>query len=208
MGVSSTPVREAFRQLEAERLIEIIPHRGAVVTRLSRQEIEEIYLIRGRLEPLAAARAAEWASNDAIADIRSLLDRLEATSPQDDRSRLLELNKRFHFMIYQASGLPRLVGIIESLWAPVEAVRAAYVSIPLMARKAATEHGELFDAIRKRQPQVAARITAAHLSATARVLLERIESAEDGVEPIQPQPVVSGREELREAEPASRRKED
>ena len=58
MGVSRTPVREAFRQLELEGLIQIIPNRGAYVTGISAKDVRDIYMIRSRLEGLCA----RWAT--------------------------------------------------------------------------------------------------------------------------------------------------
>lgn len=174
LEVSRTPVREAFRQLEAERLVQIIPNRGAIVIQLSAPEVREIYMIRSELEALAASEAARNATEEDMEAIRGLLRKLEYVSANDRPQSLLDLNKSFHFMIYEASGHRRLVDIIASLWAPIEATRAAYLSEPLAARYATDEHARLFEAIRARDADLAASITRAHLQATADALLDRV----------------------------------
>jgi DNA-binding GntR family transcriptional regulator len=179
LGVSRTPVREAFRQLETEGLVEIVPHRGAIVTRLSLQDIREIYLIRQQLEPLAASMAAENATEEDLCAIEDVLNELSAASDDEDRSRLLDLNKRFHLLIYEASHLSQLVKVIASLWGPIETVRASYVAAPVTAKHAVEEHGLLFRAIREENGTAAAELTRKHLGATERGLVERLRRLED-----------------------------
>lgn len=174
LGVSRTPVREAFRQLESEKLVEILPHRGAIVTRLSLDDIREIYLIRQQLEPFASLNAAENATDEDLQAIEDVLNELSAAWELANRSFLLDLNKRFHFRVYEASHLPQLVKLIASLWGPIEAVRASYVATPLAAKHAAEEHRLLFLAIQQGDGKRAAEITKKHLAATERGLVERV----------------------------------
>jgi DNA-binding GntR family transcriptional regulator len=174
LGVSRTPVRDAFRQLEKEMLVEIVPNRGAIVTRLSLDDIREIYLIRQQLEPLAAMSAAHAATDEDVDAIEDVLSELSSAPDDEDPSRLLDLNKRFHFRVYEASHLPQLVKLIGSLWGPIEAVRASYVAAPLTAKHAAVEHRQLFLAIKQRDGNAAAEITRNHLAATESGLVERL----------------------------------
>lgn len=109
-GVSRTPVRSAIRILAAESLVELHPHRGAVVSELSPDELEEIYLVRGMLEGMAARLAAPKMDEERIATLRSILVEMDATPDPD---RWLTLNNRFHHTIYQAANRPRMLSIIE-----------------------------------------------------------------------------------------------
>ena len=177
LEVSRTPLREAFRQLEGERLVQIIPNRRAIVTRLTPEEVAEIYQIRGQLEPLAATRAARLATPEEVRAIGALLEELEEARTQGRTRRLLELNKSFHFRVYEASGMPRLVNIISSLWGPIEAMRAAYASEPVTARHAADEHARLFRAIRDRDEDEAAAVTHRHVETMTAALLGWMEGA-------------------------------
>jgi DNA-binding GntR family transcriptional regulator len=181
LQVSRTPLREAFRHLEAERLLQIVPNRGAIVTRLTAEEVREIYLIRTHVEPLAAAMSARNASDEDLEAIGRLLKELEYAWEHDwehnRRKSLLDLNKTFHFLIYEASGMPRLVNIISSLWGPVEAMRAAYVAGPIAATHGAEDHVRLYRAIRERDEEAAAEITRQHLAATAATLDGLVDAA-------------------------------
>lgn len=116
LGVSRGPVREAFRRLSAEGLIEIVPNRGAVVRRLSLEEALELFEIRTELEALAARRAAEnmkdapirEAFNGAIAAIWSV-------APRHSTVDYLQENQRFHAAIMAASGNNQLVKLHQQL---------------------------------------------------------------------------------------------
>lgn len=177
LEVSRTPLREAFRQLEGEQLIQIVPNRGAIVTRLTIEEVTEIFLIRGQLEPLAAATAARLATPEDVEALGALLGELEHAREQSQTRSLLDLNKTFHFSVYEASGMRRLVNIIRSLWGSIEAMRAAYASEPTTARHAADEHAHLYEAIRDRDEEAAAAVTRRHVETMTSALLRWMKSA-------------------------------
>lgn len=69
LGVSRTPVREAFRQLELEGLIQMIPNKGAYVTGITTQDVRDIYMIRSYMEGLCARWAAEKISKEQLAEM-------------------------------------------------------------------------------------------------------------------------------------------
>ena len=73
LGVSRTPVREALRQLELEDLVYIIPNKGAYVKGISQEDIQDIYMIRSRLEGLSARLAAEKITEEQLADLQEVL---------------------------------------------------------------------------------------------------------------------------------------
>ncbi len=112
LNVSRSPVREALRTLAAEGLVEVYPHRGAVVAELSPEEFEEISIIRVVLEGMAARLAAPHIDDERIALLTDVLAELENTT---DLDRWVELNRRFHNTIYQAVHRPRLLSFIENL---------------------------------------------------------------------------------------------
>ncbi len=145
-GVSRTPVREAFRRLEAEELVAVLPHVGAQVSRISLAEIDELFEIRGALEVLAVQRAAARAD-------RTLAKRLEAQLlvservPPDDVERLAAENSRLHDLMYAAAGSTRLSRLIDSLGSRIHRVRVASLSWSGRAREALSEHRAMAAAI-------------------------------------------------------------
>jgi DNA-binding GntR family transcriptional regulator len=96
LGVSRSPVREAFRELEQLGLVEKIPYRGAFVSMLTRDDVRELYTIREPLEGLAARLLAERNDEDAAAELQRILDGMaEAVAAGDERG-VTELNADFH----------------------------------------------------------------------------------------------------------------
>lgn len=117
LGVSWTPVREAFRQLEGQGWLTIGRHRGAVVTRLSLADFEEIYLLRIVNEPLAARLSAERMDDTTLADMEADVDRISQLdlSREDDRLEFLRLERLFHDRQYRVARSHRLFDVVMSL---------------------------------------------------------------------------------------------
>ena len=111
-ATSTTPVREALRQLVGEGLLDGDPHRGVTVHEISLGELEEIYEIRLRLEPLAMEATVANITDDDLEAARSLIDAMEA---EQDPAAWTELNARFHALLAGSSGRTRLSGILTSL---------------------------------------------------------------------------------------------
>ena len=120
LGVSTTPVREAFQLLHSEGILESDPHRGVIVRRPSAAEVAENYEIRCELESLAAAWALPNLTDERIAEMEALQAEMDATL---DERQYVELNYRFHDALYGASGRRKLCALIENL----RALSSAYV---------------------------------------------------------------------------------
>ena len=112
LSVSHIPVREAFRQLDAEGLVRIYPNRGAVVTKLTRDELENAMDTRIILE-MGAIRAAIPLITDR--DIERASQILEEAESETDINKLEDLNLDFHFAIYKATNNDFLTKLIEQL---------------------------------------------------------------------------------------------
>lgn len=120
LRVSRGPLREAFRRLSAEGLIEIVPHRGALVRRLTQREMTELFQIRSSLEALAARLAAAGVADPEVrarfeADIAPIWD----DGPRMASLGYLDENHRFHDAIVAASGNAQLLRLTRQLRLPV-----------------------------------------------------------------------------------------
>jgi DNA-binding GntR family transcriptional regulator len=111
-SVSKIPVREALVQLQAEGLVNLIPSRGAIVSRLSFSEIDEIYVMRIALEPIALRRAVPHLTASDFLQINAVLDQIDAT---EDLTRWAELNWAFHAALYRPAQMPRLLQTLQQL---------------------------------------------------------------------------------------------
>ena len=163
-GVSTTPVREALATLQQEGLVRLHPQRGAVVFVPDVDDLREHYEIRGALEALAAAKAAErfepgWAE--------PLLACLEEMREGPPAARYIALNQRFHTALYAHSGCPRLVEMIAALRDASSAylhIYRAQADFPVARLDA--EHRAILQAGVARDPEQAAHATRAHLHNT------------------------------------------
>ncbi|ROO86647.1 GntR family transcriptional regulator [Actinocorallia herbida] len=104
LGVSRLPVREAFRRLEAEGLLEAIPRRGVRVAQLDSDELETVREIRVALELMAVRRTVERGDDEVLAELRALLEAGNGQSPDSGAAKLDELNDEFHELLSRGSG--------------------------------------------------------------------------------------------------------
>jgi DNA-binding GntR family transcriptional regulator len=130
-GVSTMPIREALRQLQAEGLVAFQARRGAAVASLSVSEYEEIYRIREELEILACRWVAEDFGRIPVDRLRTLFAQIEQAEahPEDVYPRL-ELVRQFFFTIFGASEKEHLLRILSSLWDLSQQYRRYFSSIP------------------------------------------------------------------------------
>ena len=102
MGVSRTPVREAFRQLELEGLIQIVPNKGAYVTGITEKDVKDIYMIRSLLEGLCARWATEHITEEQMEEMEENVYLAEFHARKGHLEQLAELDNRFHDIMYEA----------------------------------------------------------------------------------------------------------
>ncbi|MCL5962652.1 MAG: GntR family transcriptional regulator [Chloroflexi bacterium] len=112
--VSRVLIREVIKKMESTGLVSILPHKGAQVTDLSPAEIEDIHFVLAMLEAMAARLASGRITSDMLAELESLVSEMD-DCPPDAYRRIMELNDRFHDLIYQASASPLLCQLIKDL---------------------------------------------------------------------------------------------
>lgn len=176
LGMSRTPVRQAFQLLSGEGLLDARPTVGFEVPRWSAEEIDEIYQLRALLESFAARRAALRSEHVPIAELTELATRMSELGAEadPDRHQLGELNFDFHQLVLHSCGSPRLVTALTGV-----------THVPLMHRiffmytrneldKTLQEHHVLVDALNAGDPDWAANVQQAHILAARAVLMKRL----------------------------------
>ena len=146
-GVSTIPVREGVKRLEAEGLLRFEPHKGAVVPLLDAAEVEETFAIRAELEGLAVRRAAAVATPELLATLRGLLDQMADAASEGRADDYGRLNREFHMTIYRAQPFTRLTSMIEALWDATDWCRRIFVRDAESIRASAAEHQAIVDAL-------------------------------------------------------------
>jgi DNA-binding GntR family transcriptional regulator len=169
-GVSSIPVREALRRLEAEGLVGFLPNRGATIRQLSRAELEEVFLMRVSLETLALKHALPRLSSDDLAELDTLVAQLHPRRTQP--ARWYEAHRQFHFRLYRAAELPRLNHTIVGLWGLIAPYFGVYAVTAPDFQKAYSEHVELLQAFRSRDVMRSTKLLQAHMTEAHRVVMD------------------------------------
>jgi DNA-binding GntR family transcriptional regulator len=165
--VSNTPVREALRRLESEGLVVTDVHRGATVARTESEELEENYRILAALEALAGSLAVAKITDDDIADIEVLYREVAACLPDDGR--LAELNRQFHFRVYECARSPMLLLLMRLLW-------RSFPHGPQAGRphqESVRQHDALVRALKHRNEEQVAAIIRDHVLGSIKYLPQR-----------------------------------
>lgn len=166
LEVSTTPVREALRDLASEGLIRFDPHRGAVVSELSGEEVREIYTIRQILEPHAIRLAIPRITDEMIERLRALHEKMAA---EPHSAEWVDTNRSFHMTIYEAAGSPRLSAIIRSLEdSSVMYIGASLKEVPGLREDAVSDHAEILEAVERRDADAAVDAVIRHLGLAVR----------------------------------------
>ncbi|MEY2634161.1 MAG: hypothetical protein RIS75_101 [Actinomycetota bacterium] len=149
-GTSRVPLREALKILEGEGQVTYVPHRGYFVTELSLEDLLEVYRIREILEKEAIAQAVANLTEEDLELIEAALQETESASLAGDISAMTAANRKFHFLIFELSNMPRLTRLIRVLWDATDAYRAVYYSSANNRDRVDHEHREILLALKAR----------------------------------------------------------
>jgi DNA-binding GntR family transcriptional regulator len=162
LGVSRTPVREAFLQLESEDLLELYPRRGALVKPIAPSEADDVLEARLLIETHCVSRIAAgdgWS----VSALRALVDEQELAL-RDDGPSFIVADREFHRLIVSANGNDLLTRQFDALRDRQQRIAVTAVARdPQRMAAFIADHGSIVDAIAERSPQLAAERTAAHL---------------------------------------------
>ena len=163
LGVSRTPVREAFRQLELEGLIQIIPNRGAYVTGIKAKDVKDIYMIRSKLEGLCARWATEHITQEQLEELDEIILLSEYHMDKGHSDQLTELDGRFHQILYEASQSRILDHVLSDFHKYVQLARRTSVKTEERAIKSIGEHNEILNAIKAKDAEKAGNLATIHI---------------------------------------------
>jgi DNA-binding GntR family transcriptional regulator len=175
-AVSRIPVREAFRQLEAEGLIKILDHRGAVVTALSPDEIEELFEIRAALEGVTLRRAVPHLTPDDLARAEKALKAYErALNDEADFDVWGDLHWQFHSALYAAANRARSLSLIQMINNNADRYIRLHILFSRDAhRNAKDEHRAILEMCRERKAALASQLLEEHITKAGREMKEFI----------------------------------
>jgi len=170
-AVSRIPVREALRQLEAEGLITIVPHRGAVVSLLSCDEIEELFEIRAILEPEVLRVSIPNLKESDFANAEKILETYDtALRDEGDVSEWGCLNWQFHSTLYAGAHRPQFMNVIRTINYNGERYIRLQLYLTRALERARKEHHMLLALCRKRNIEDACELLARHIRTAGKSL--------------------------------------
>ena len=169
LSVSHIPVREAFRQLEAQGLVRIYPNRGAVVTKLTRHEMENVMDVRIMLEKGAVSAAIPRMKDE---DIETAFACLHDFTIEKDYNKLDAINLRLHYALYTPCDNQLLISFIDQLHANVDRYMHPFYSEAYDKEvRSLDEHKALIEACAERNVEKALKIIEEHLIDTKKILV-------------------------------------
>ena len=168
LGVSRTPVREALRQLELEGLVNIIPNKGAYVIGISQKDIRDIYEIRSRLEGLCARWAARCITKEQLDELEENTYLADFHVAKGNHEQVVELDSRFHEILYTASGSKELRHVLLDFHRYAERTRRITLGDPARALKSSEEHRRILEALKLHDEDQAEMLANEHIMSTIR----------------------------------------
>ena len=169
LGASRLPVREALLVLAAEGLLTVEPNKGARVPDLDMDEVETLYQMRERIEPLALIESMSRLSDADLASIADIQRRIEE---HVDVREFLALDREFHLATYSGCAMDHLLGTVTQLWNATQHYRRAFMLVSGPGRRwiVNAEHNLLIDALVRRDPVDAERYLVGHIRRTRKEL--------------------------------------
>ena len=174
LGVSRTPIREAIRRLEQERLVDVTT-KGVVIMGISRKDILDMYEIRLRTEGLASRWAANTISEEGKRQLREIVELQEFYTSKKDVDNIKNMDSKFHEVVYKNCGSIVLSDMLHQLHKKMTKYRKASVSNNERAFQSTKEHREILDAILAGNGDRAEKLTVQHVENAKRNMENTLE---------------------------------
>jgi DNA-binding GntR family transcriptional regulator len=162
LGVSRTPVRQALARLDHEGLVRIMPRRGVLIVRKSKDEITEMIRAWAALESMAARLLCERATDEEIGSLRGLFSRFEGDELRLHLDEYSEANLVFHQRIIELAGSPVISSMVDGLLVHVRAIRGRMIGEDDRAERSIVDHMHIIEALEARDAALAERLVRDH----------------------------------------------
>jgi DNA-binding GntR family transcriptional regulator len=157
-GISRTPIREAFRQLESEGYLTVIPRKGAVVAAFSERDVEEFYAIKSILEGYAARRACDNLTAKELDKLAAINNKLQQLCNAGDIKNFFKVHQDFHDLFIKAANNEKLYEMINGLVKKFQRLRVASLSKRGRMQVSVEEHEKIIEAFRNKNASLAEKL--------------------------------------------------
>ncbi len=149
LGISRTPIREAFRQLESEGFITVTPRKGAVVSPITDRDVKEFYEIKSLLEGYAARTACDKMTDKDIKRLEALNASMVKCEAKEDFKGFFRYDNDFHATFLRACGNDKLLTLVHALVQQFERFRMTALSLPGRMEVSLRQHSDIIDAFKQ-----------------------------------------------------------
>jgi len=173
-GISRTPIREAFRQLESEGFITFTPRKGAIVSPITDKDVIEFYAIKGLLEGYAAKMACCKISDKEIRRMEDLNSQMTKCAERNDVKNFFKLDNQLHDVFLKICGNDKLYNLIHVLVQQFERFRKTSLSLSGRMWSSVKQHNEIIEAFKKRDVDLVERLVKANAEKGGEQLAQEI----------------------------------
>lgn len=178
IGVSLMPVREALQKLAAKNFISVQKNRRIAINQLSKEDLNELRMIRAKLECMAAREALKNWTDELVKDLERIMDEIDASGNPEE---FLDRNREFHHALYRNAEMPILQETIEHLWwrfSPYLHIYAA--EVPDYKALAITNHEGILRAVREKNAKEVCKWLKADLKTSVEFVTASLSPKEKG----------------------------
>jgi DNA-binding GntR family transcriptional regulator len=176
VGISRTPVREAFHKLERDELVTRLPKGGFAVREFTKEDVEEIFGIRSALESYAAYLATLHMAPDKISILEKKLKESEDALEKGDDDKVVQLHNEFYDLLYKSCRSKKLAEMIDSFRDYFYRYRSALLRTENGLTYTNQYHRQMLEAMRKKNPRLAERLVRTHLAREKELVRKEIEA--------------------------------
>lgn len=173
LGISRTPVREAFHKLERDELVTRLSKGGFVVKEFTKEDVEEIFGIRSALESYAAYLAAVHISKERILTLEKKIEETEKAMKNSDNDKVVQLHTEFHDLLYDSCKSKKLIEMINNFRDFFYRYRPALLSTEKNIRDSNEDHRRMLEAMKK-NPRLVESIVRKHLAKGKKIIMKRL----------------------------------
>jgi len=174
VGISRTPVREAFHKLERDELVTRLPKGGFAVREFTKEDVEEIFGIRSALESYAAYLATLHIAPEKISILEKKLKESEDALAKGNDDKVVQLQTEFHDLLYKSCKSKKLAEMINSFRDYFYRYRSALLHTENGISQSNQDHRQMLKAMKKKNPRLAERLVRKHLARGKELILREI----------------------------------
>ena len=174
IGISRTPVREAFHKLERDDLVTRLPKGGFAVREFTKEDVEEIFGIRSALESYASYLASLHITPEKISQLEKKVKELEDALEKRDDEKFIQLNTEFHDLIYKSCKSKKLIEMINNFRDYFYRYRSILIHTGKGMNYSIEDHRRMLEAMKKKNPRLVERLVRSHLARGKELVIREI----------------------------------